>query len=126
MQVKVDSELTFEERWQAAKLQAQIPDSMRESFFDKCGHMPLSPVNKRQYNRYFLRVKAIIEYRNEVFGCYTMDLSRQGMGLLSPISLERAEQIQLHLRQGTRYVLETTRCQQIDEHCYECGGRFVL
>jgi hypothetical protein len=126
MLTKVDCELTFEEKWQATRTQVQIPDSMRACFFEKCGHMPLSQVNNRQYNRYYLRAKAIMDHRNDKIGCYTTDLSRQGIGLLSPTSLEKSEQVQLHLPQGAQFLVEITRCCQIEDHCFDCGCRFVL
>jgi hypothetical protein len=126
MQMKVDRELTFEEQWQATRTQVQIPDSMRELFFEKCGNLPLSQINNRQYIRYYLRVKAIVDHRDDKIGCYTMDLSRQGIGLLSPIELERSERVQLHLPQRGGFLLEITRCCQLEDQCFECGGRFVL
>jgi hypothetical protein len=126
MQTKIESQLTFEERWQAAFAQAQIPDSMRKSFFDRHGHMPLSQANNRQFNRYFMRAKAILNRGEDEIGCYTMDLSRQGIGLLSPIGLEQSEQVVLCLPQGSKFNLAITRCSQLDDHCYECGGRFIL
>jgi hypothetical protein len=126
MQTLVHRVLTFEEQWQATQSQVQIPDSMRKCFFEKCGNLPLSQINHRQYNRYYLRVKAIVDYCDYKIGCYTMDLSRQGIGLLSPTSLEKSERVQLHLPQRAGFLLEITRCCQIEDRCFDCGGRFVL
>jgi hypothetical protein len=64
--------------------------------------------------------------KDAVVGGYTKDVSRQGIGFLSPVQLMPLEQIEVHLPNGARYRLEVARCQRIEAFCYDCGAKFVL
>jgi hypothetical protein len=61
-----------------------------------------------------------------VLGAFTKDVSRQGIGFLSPVQLLPMEHIGLLLANGTEYALEVSRCRRVDQDCFDCGGRFVL
>jgi hypothetical protein len=126
MPTTIDCKRSFEEQWQDTKAQVEIPDSMRMCYFDKSGHMPLYQINNQHFCRYYLRVKGILKRDHECFGCYTLDLSRQGLGLLSPIEMAPADTVQLQLPDGSGFRLEIVRCNRIDDQCFECGARFVL
>jgi hypothetical protein len=120
-----DKCLTADE-WEAADAQVQIPDALRKEFFGKSGPMPLHHENHRGYHRYFVRVKAVLQRDEMKLGCYTKDLSRQGIGLLSPVPLLPMDHVQLHLPNGSVLDLEIVRCRRIERECFDCGARFAL
>ena len=89
------------------------------------GPAPLCAKNQRHFHRYFMRGKAILKRGTTTFGTYTKDVSRQGVGFLSPVQLMPKERVNLRLPVA-ELGLEITRCRRIDEGCFECGGRFAL
>jgi PilZ domain len=114
------------DEWDNAEAKVQLPDAMRYSFFDKSGPMPLYHENTRGYHRYFMRAKAVLK-RGEVKLCvYTKDVSRQGIGLLSPVQLLPLDRVQLQLPNGSEVPLEIARCRRVDQGCFDCGARFAL
>jgi hypothetical protein len=115
----------FENRWLATQVKAHLPASL-ESCYWRAGHLPLHQTNSRRYNQYYLRVKAILIHGNQPFGGYTMDLSRQGIGMLSPIEFKRADRIQVTLPNDREFTIGIVRCCKIANRCYECGGQFII
>lgn len=115
----------LEETPKTTVTQVELPGSMCKGFFDKSGPMPLHHENNRRYNRYFMRVKAVLTRGDTSLDCFTKDLSRQGIGLLSPVPLLPLERVRLQFANGIVLNLEVTRCQSVDRNCFECGTRFV-
>jgi PilZ domain len=114
------------DEWEAADAHVQLPDALRNEFFNKRGPMPLHHENHRGYHRYFMRAKAVLK-RNELrLGCYTKDVSRQGIGLLSPVPLLPLDRVEIHLPNGSVLPLEIARCRRVDRGCFDCGARFAL
>ena len=58
-------------------------------------------------------------------GIYTKDVSRQGIGFLSPKQLLPKERIYMRLPGASEVLLEVTRCLRIDDGCFDSGARFV-
>ena len=88
--------------------------------------MPSLNDSKRSYHRFYLRGRAIVKHKDMLLGAYTKDVSRQGIGFLSPVQLMPMEQIGVQLPNGAEYSLEVTRCRRVDEGCFDCGAKFVL
>jgi hypothetical protein len=113
------------ETWEAADRTVQLPESMAR-FADKHGPMPLYHENKRGYHRHYMRGKAIVKRGETTLATYTKDISRQGIGLLSPVQLLPLERVELLLVSGSNLHVEVTRCRRIDKNCFDCGARFAL
>jgi len=115
----------IEELWGQAATKVQLPESLRQKFFDVQGAMPLYHDNRRAYHRYFMRGKAVLKREQMVLATYTKDVSRQGIGFLSPVPLLPKERVKLQV--ATRELsLEVTRCRRVDPGCFECGAKFAL
>jgi hypothetical protein len=115
----------MEDLWQAAPTKVKLPEACAEQFFDARGAMPLHHDNRRTYHRYFMRGKAVLKRGDLLLGTYTKDVSRQGVGFLSPVQLLPKEKVKLTLP-TTELSLQVARCQRIDQGCFECGARFAL
>jgi hypothetical protein len=115
----------MEELWEAAPTKVQLSGTFAERFFDVRGAMPLYHDNRRAYHRYFMRGKAVLKRGKALLGTYTKDVSRQGVGFLSPVQLLPKEKVQLRLP-TTELSLQIARCQRLDQGCFDCGGKFVL
>jgi hypothetical protein len=113
------------EAWEAADMTVQLPESMAR-FADKHGPMPLYHENKRGYHRHYMRGRAIVKRGETTLATYTKDISRQGIGLLSPVQLLPLERVELLLVSGSNLHVEVTRCRRIDKNCFDCGARFAL
>ena len=116
----------IEEGWELAAHKVRLPFSMSYGFFKTEGPTELCfHHNKRVYHRFFLRKKAIVKRREAALGVYTKDVSRHGVGFLSPVQLMPKERIQL-LLPSADLQLQVTRCRRVDQACFECGASFVL
>ena len=115
----------MEELWEATPTKVQLSGAAAEQFFDVRGAMPLYHNNMRSYHRYYMRGKAVLKRGKALLGTYTKDVSRQGVGFLSPVQLLPKEKVLLRLP-TTELSLQVARCQRLDQGCFECGARFVL
>jgi hypothetical protein len=95
-------------------------------FLAHAGATPPTYTSRRSYHRFYFRGKGLLVRRRETLGVYTTDLSRKGLGLLSPIQLFPMERVKLQLSDGRECQLEIVRCRRLDRDCYECGSRFVV
>lgn len=110
--------------WKAAKCHVQVPPSIRLTFLDLSGSTPLCEHNTRTYHRYYARVRAVLVRNEMTFGCYTLDISRTGIGFLAPVPLQIDEKVLLMVPSDYRLPLRTVRCERLGEHCYEVGATF--
>jgi hypothetical protein len=120
-----NGEKIMEEIWEMTSTRVELPEALKQGFFEKRGPAPLSPKNQRQYHRYFMRGKAILKRGTTTIGTYTKDVSRQGVGFFSPVPLMPKERVKLRLPVA-ELGLEIARCRRIEPGCFECGGRFAL
>jgi hypothetical protein len=117
----------MEKLWEAAEAALQLPEPEATYFFQFKGPMPSGHFdNRRSYHRFYLRDKAILTRGKSTLGVFTTDISRQGIGFLSPVQLMPKERVQLLLTSGVEYHLQVARCRRQNDNCYECGGRFVV
>jgi hypothetical protein len=111
--------------WESAASKVRLTESLQKLFFDPHGAMPLFHDNRRAYHRYFMRGKAVVLRGDATLAAYTKDVSRQGIGFLSPVQLMPKERVKLRLP-TTQICLEIARCRRMDQGCFECGARFAL
>jgi PilZ domain len=114
----------IDELWKDAVSVAVLPASMRPQFFAKTGHLPVYHENQRAFHRHYLRRKAILKWREKMFGVFTKDISRQGIGLLSPVQLLPLEYVTLLLSSESSLQLKIARCRRIEKDCFDIGARF--
>jgi PilZ domain-containing protein len=121
------SQNAIDEIWPSVSIIVQLPESMSPGFFAKQGPMPVHhDDNKRGFHRHYMRGKAILKRGETTLGTYTKDISRKGIGLLSPVQLMPLERVDLLLPNGTQLHLEVARCRRVEKNCYDCGARFAL
>jgi len=112
--------------WRGADACTELPPPLTaRSFFELKGPMPLQFGSRRSYHRFYLRSKAILIQGSRRYGVYTTDISRQGIGILSPQQLMPNEKWTLKLTNGGEYALRVQRCRQESENCFTCGARFT-
>lgn len=115
----------MEELWESTASRVELREAVKKTFFAAHGAGPLYYDNRRIYHRYFLRAKAVLKRASSVHGTYTKDVSRQGIGFLSPVPLMPKERVKLRTA-ATELSLEVTRCRRVDPGCFECGAKFAL
>ena len=86
----------IDELWESAASKVRLTESLQK-FFEQHGAMPLFHDNRRAYHRYFMRGKAVVLRGDATLAAYTKDVSRQGIGFLSPVQLMPKERVKLHL-----------------------------
>lgn len=114
----------MDELWEMVEAKVS-PDLLGADFYAAHGPAHGHNENQRAYHRYFMRGKAILKREKSIVGGYTKDVSRQGVGFLSPVQLMPKERVKLRLP-VVELGLEVTRCRRIGKDCFECGGKFVL
>jgi hypothetical protein len=114
----------IDELWESAATKVQLSDSLRQ-FMEQQGAMPVFHDNRRAYHRYFMRGKAVVLRGDATLAAYTKDVSRQGIGFLSPVQLLPKERVRLRVPKA-QLSLEIARCRRVDQGCFECGARFAL
>jgi hypothetical protein len=110
--------------WGEILSQAVLPVSEAE-FFSKQGPTPLMPDSRRGFHRMYLRTSVVLQYENQFHAAYLLDISRSGVGLISPVQLLPSAPIELWLPDGRHMELQTKRCVRCAERCYQCGGEFT-
>ena len=116
----------IEELWQAADACTKLPILTARYFFEPKGPMSSHFSSRRSFHRFYLRGKAVLIQSERTYGVYTTDISRQGIGFLSPRQLMPKEKWTLKLPNGAEYQLQVKRCRRESENCFACGGRFTM
>lgn len=114
-----------EAEWASADRVARLP-MPEEAFFERVGPMPQTFASRRSFHRFYFPGQGILAWRDMSLGVYTTDISRKGLGMISPVQLFPMERATLRLCDGTECPLEVARCRRIGAECYECGCRFVV
>lgn len=110
-------------QWDDLALRARLPSDAAD-FSCKSGPLPIMPGSRRGYHRVYLRNRAILSYSGSYYGVYTLDVSRTGVGLCSPIQLLPCAEVTLWLSDGRELRLGTKVCIRLEEYCYRCGVLF--
>jgi hypothetical protein len=120
-----DGKKLIDDLWDAAPTKAALPEALRKQFHTVHGPTPMFHDNRRVYHRYYMRGKAVLKRNKSLIGAYTKDVSRQGIGFLSPVQLLPKEKVQLRLPTA-ELTLQVARCQRVDQGCFECGAKYAL
>jgi hypothetical protein len=114
----------IEVAWEKTECKVQLPEPEADYLALK-GPRPQCFGSHRRFHRFYFRGKAIVERQGVLLGVYTKDISRQGIGFLSPLELMPQERIQLRAVGANSLDLTVTRCHRLAEQCFECGAKFV-
>jgi hypothetical protein len=111
--------------WDLTEAKVELPYPLSDGFLETHGPSAMYYDDKRAFQRFFLRGKAVLKRRGAMLGAYTKDVSRQGVGFLSPVQLMPRERVNLTLS-SAELQLEVSRCRRLDKACFDCGGKFAL
>jgi hypothetical protein len=111
--------------WETLDQKTRLPGDEAEFLAPK-GPTPRLYDNQRTYHRFYLRGKALLKRDQTLLGVFTKDVSRRGMGFLSPVQLLPMERLRMHVPGAKELQLEVARCHRVDDACFECGAKFVL
>lgn len=113
------------ELWTTTDAKLELTDEEAETFFEPSGPAPSYFDDRRGFHRFYLRSKGILKRGDATLGVYTTDISRQGIGFLSPWQLLPKERLSLLMPNGTEYEFRISRCLRLRTGCYACGGLFT-
>src|SRR4051794_12310508 len=111
--------------WERVEQKAILPDEMKD-FFEHHGAVPSQAGCRRAYHRFYLRGKAIVQWKEVFLGVYTADASRQGLRFMCPVQLLPKERCRIRLPKTKEFQIEIVRCRRMGESCFEIGAMFVL
>lgn len=103
----------------------ELPADEVHDFFSLKGPMGRRDDNCRAFHRFFMRSEAILLGDGFAYAVYTCDISRQGIGFLSPEQLLPHQKCKLELPNGSRFDVLIKRCRRKSDRCYVCGARFM-
>jgi hypothetical protein len=109
----------FDDRWE--RLPSRAPDPI-EGEFDG-GREPFQPHEKRKFVRLQCQGRAILDRRSEQLAVYVVDISRSGIGIISPVQLLASELVVL-ATPDRQWPLRVVRCVRLGAGCFHCGCRF--
>ena len=110
--------------WGEIPSRAEVPRDL-EGYFNREGPTPSCLDESRALHRFYLRQRAVLEADGKLHAGYTRDVSRSGMGLISPVQLFPLEEVQIWLPERAAINLRVVRCERLDDRCYACGAVFV-
>jgi hypothetical protein len=113
------------QRWEQLERRTQLLCSWRKYVRDN-GAARICADSRRRFERIPLRAPAILYVAGEFSAAYAKDVSRTGVGFLSPVNLLPRQSVELQLMDGKILRLRVTRCRRLGPACYECGTLFDL
>jgi hypothetical protein len=91
------------------------------------GRMPagatLGSSEQRKFSRFRCNGQAILQRQTDRLAALVVDISRSGVGIISPVQLFPCELVLLTTPQG-RFPARVVSCVRLDAACYRCGCRF--
>jgi hypothetical protein len=120
-----DARKMNEVEWMQTDRVALLP-MPADQFFRRKGATPVSPIARRSFHRFYCSGQGILTWQDLSLGVYTIDLSRHGMGIISPVQLFPKDRATIRLWNDRECELEVARCRRLDYESYECGCRFVV
>jgi hypothetical protein len=111
--------------WEQVEKKTLLPQKLLD-FFDRAGPMPAQHGCRRAYQRFYVRGRGILKYKDTLMGVYTVDASRQGLCFLSPVQILPKERCSIRLPKTKDFNIQVVRCRRVDKDCFECGAMFVL
>jgi hypothetical protein len=116
---------TLAARWEGASVRAVLVEAEGD-FLTKTGIEASPHAYPRSYDRYYYRTKALLTRDGTTLAVYVKDISRMGIGLISPVQLFPCDRVELIVSEQRRYTLDVVRCRRLAANCYCCGATFVL
>lgn len=115
-----DESVKFEDAWMQLAVRANLPS---KDYLDVTGPAAATPEDRRRFVRFRCRGRAILERGPDRLAAYTADISRSGLGIISPAQLFPRERVQVTtFRQKLSLVV--VWCLKLGEDCYQCGCQF--
>lgn len=112
------------EVWDTLPDRSQLPCD-REEYYSLSGPTPTSPTTRRQFHRIRARGQAILMHGDKLYGIYTLDVSPNGVGLISPVQLFPGDQADLRSDKCDTLSLQICRCRRLGPKSYVCGSSFL-
>jgi hypothetical protein len=119
-----DGQAVSDVSWNTLELKARIPASMPD-FFGRKGPTPTRIGCRRAFRRFYLRGKAVLRCDEKLLAVYTVDASRNGIRILSPIQLLPKLHVWLQLPDVQEFEIQIVRCCRLEERSYDCGAIFL-
>jgi hypothetical protein len=101
-------------------------------FFAKSGQLPTAWNDIRRFPRFYLRGEALAHVeppygdgKAETLAILTCDVSRSGVGIVSPRQLFPDQRLEIQMPAGPSYRLKTVWCRRIEAGRYAVGCAFV-
>jgi hypothetical protein len=114
----------LKERWELLKSRTKLPFNWE--LFARQGQAEWQVENcRRRFERKAMRTIAILVRGDELHATYTRDVSQQGIGFFTPISLLRDERVWLELPGNRLIPLRVIRSRKMGEECYASAGQYV-
>lgn len=111
--------------WKNVPCAVNLAPDQEQAFIDQFGPVPTSSTSRRRFSRFYLRTRVLLWRENVLYGCFTKDVSRMGIAILSPIPLLPRERVCLRVPDGSELWLCVVRCRRITATCFECGATFI-
>ena len=112
--------------WESIELRAALP-SEASDFFERHGPVPVHADSRRGYARLYLRQQAVIRLSDGTrLAGYTTDVSRKGIGFLSPVQLFPKDRLSIRVANSRDLPIEVVRCRRLESNCYRCGATFAV
>ncbi|TWT32217.1 PilZ domain protein [Posidoniimonas corsicana] len=115
------------ELWESVVEETQLPPGEENSYFKRSGIMPTAYDERRRHRRFYYRTPAVLrvgDVEPVLLGAYCRDISRNGMGLLSPRQFLPLQQARLIISESQWYDLRVRWCRRLGEQCYHVGCDF--
>lgn len=101
------------------------PPGHEDEFFAAEGFAATVFDDRRNFPRRYLRERAILTADGVSTGCYTNDITRDGLGLICSRQLFPQDRVHVLLGSGERPELTVRWCRRLGERCYAVGCRRV-
>src|SRR5690606_4014590 len=110
--------------WEALEPKPQIPSNLND-FFKRRGPGGIHADCRRRYARLYLRRPAILQRQDGTrLAAYSIDVSRTGIGLLSPVQMLPGDVCSVRLPETRWIPIQVMRCRRLARQAYVCGAVF--
>ncbi len=110
--------------WESIPLRAALPLT-EDDFWKSRGPVPVRAGCRRSFARLHLRRQAILRLADgTMLAGYTTDISRKGLGLLSPVQLFPKDGVVVRVAGSRDIRVDIVRCRRLAPGSYACGAVF--
>jgi hypothetical protein len=115
-----DASVSFDDAWTELAVRANLPS---KDYLEANGPAPAIPDDRRRFVRFRCRGRAILQRGADRMAAYTADLSRAGIGIISPVQLFPRQAVHI-ATSGQTFHLVVVWCLKLGKDCYQCGCQF--